>query len=110
MALAPSCAACSAMRWKAWARVSSQRLVKSVMSPPTMVCKLAPSVPKIERERTMMPRTIPMFRSMAIAIQREGGGHHGIRARLVEDSLHRGEVSILALAFDGVGRRVKMSR
>ena len=29
------------------------------MFPPTRVCNPAPMVPKIERERTMMPRTTP---------------------------------------------------
>jgi hypothetical protein len=29
------------------------------MFPPTIVCKLAPMVPKIERDRTTIPRTTP---------------------------------------------------
>src|SRR5215472_1877354 len=43
-------------------RVCSQRLVNSEMLPPTMVCRLAPIVPTMERERTTIPRTTPRLR------------------------------------------------
>src|SRR6266404_2481978 len=58
-ALAPSCCACCRHRSSACSRVFSQRSVRMVMLPPTSVCNPAPMVPKIERERTMMPRTTP---------------------------------------------------
>src|SRR6267143_979739 len=58
-ALAPTCCACCRQRSRACSRVFSQRSVRMVMLPPTRVCKPAPIVPKIERERTMMPRTTP---------------------------------------------------
>src|SRR5437588_3898757 len=58
-ALAPTCCACCRQRSRACSRVFSQRSVRIVMLPPTSVCKPAPMVPKIERERTMMPRTTP---------------------------------------------------
>src|SRR5579863_9291391 len=44
---------------KACSRVFSHSSVSRLMFPPTMVCRLAPRVPKIERERTIMPRTRP---------------------------------------------------
>src|SRR5579864_2777748 len=47
-----SCPACCSIRSSASWRVLSQRLVSKVILPPTNVCKLAPMVPKIERERT----------------------------------------------------------
>src|ERR1039458_5886915 len=50
------------MRSKASLRVCSQSLLKSEMLPPTMVCKLAPMVPTMERERTTIPRTTPRLR------------------------------------------------
>jgi hypothetical protein len=50
------------MRSKASARVFSHRLVKSEMLPPTSVCSDPPMVPKIDRDRTMMPRTTPSVR------------------------------------------------
>src|SRR5947208_5044202 len=58
-ALAPSCCACCRHRSSACSRVFSQRLVRMVMLPPTSVCKPAPIVPTIDRERTMIPRTTP---------------------------------------------------
>src|SRR5438270_13997476 len=58
-ALAPTCCACCRQRSRACSRVFSQRSVRIVMLPPTSVCKPAPMVPKIERERTIMPRTTP---------------------------------------------------
>src|SRR5437764_11661184 len=58
-ALAPSCCACCRQRSSACCLLCSQRSVRMVMLPPTSVCKPAPIVPKIERERTMMPRTTP---------------------------------------------------
>src|SRR5437667_1841122 len=61
-ALAPSCAACSSIISKASSRVCSQSLLKSEILPPTMVCRLAPMVPKMERERTTIPRTTPRLR------------------------------------------------
>src|SRR5450432_389032 len=61
-ALAPICPACWIMSSKASWRVRSHRLLKSEMLPPTMVCRLAPKVPTMERERTTMPRTTPRLR------------------------------------------------
>ena len=45
------------------------------MLPPTIVCKLAPIVPKIERERTTMPRTSPRVSNDAVAVQGECSGY-----------------------------------
>ena len=39
--------------------VRSHSWVYRVMFPPTIVCRVAPKVPMIERERTTMPRTSP---------------------------------------------------
>src|SRR5664280_1201387 len=61
-ALAPSASACCSMRSKASLRVCSQSSMTSEMLPPTMVCKLAPRVPTMERERTTIPRTTPRLR------------------------------------------------
>src|ERR1700722_7630767 len=62
MAFAPISVACWIISSYASPRVFSQSCESSVMLPPTMVWKPAPMVPKIERLRTMMPRTIPMLR------------------------------------------------
>src|SRR5881397_3235001 len=64
MAFAPRSAAWSSMRAKASSRVFSHSPVKSVMSPPTSVCSVPPSVPNRLRERTTMPRTTPRFRTI----------------------------------------------
>src|SRR5271170_1529131 len=61
IAFAPCCSAWSIISAKASLRVFSHRLVRIVMLPPTSVCRLAPRVPKTDRERTMMPRTTPRF-------------------------------------------------
>jgi len=39
-------------------------VVNSVMLPPMIVCRLAPRVPTMLRERTTMPRTTPAFLTM----------------------------------------------
>ena len=44
------------------ARVFSHSSEKSVMFPPTRVCSEPPIVPKIDRERTVIPRTTPRVR------------------------------------------------
>src|ERR1019366_5604638 len=72
-ALAPSASACCSMRSKASLRVCSQSLLKSEMLPPTMVCKLAPMVPTMERERTTIPRTTPRLR-----FTRKPGSSHAV--------------------------------
>src|SRR5205809_5595184 len=64
MAFAPRSAAWASMRAKASSRVFSHSPVKSVMSPPTSVCSVPPSVPNKLRERTTMPRTTPRFRTI----------------------------------------------
>ena len=46
------------------ARATSQSLVNAVMLPPTIVWSVPPIVPKIERERTVMPRTTPKVRTI----------------------------------------------
>src|ERR1035441_8399194 len=61
-ALAPSAPACLSISSKASLRVCSQRLLNSEILPPIMVCKPAPMVPTMERERTTMPRTTPRLR------------------------------------------------
>ena len=45
--------------FKACSRVFSQSSESSVIFPPTIVCRLAPMVPKMDRERTTIPRTSP---------------------------------------------------
>src|SRR5204863_7917122 len=40
-------------------RVRSASSVKSEILPPNIVCKLAPTVPKTDRDRTTTPRTTP---------------------------------------------------
>src|SRR5215471_16604814 len=62
IALAPSSLACWIISSNASLRVCSQRLLKSEIFPPTMVCSPAPIVPTIDRERTMIPRTTPRLR------------------------------------------------
>src|SRR3954451_16324113 len=46
------------------ARARSQRPVSIEMWPPKMVSTLAPMVPKMERERTVTPRTRPSVSTM----------------------------------------------
>jgi hypothetical protein len=58
-ALAPACRACSSIIAKASPRVFSHNSVKRVILPPARVCRAPPMVPKIDRERTVMPRTTP---------------------------------------------------
>src|SRR3954470_19370667 len=52
------------MNAKASARECSHSSVRMEMLPPTMVWNVAPSVPSIERERTVTPRTTPRLRVM----------------------------------------------
>ena len=58
-AFAPISLACWTIISNASARATSQSLVNAVMFPPTSVCSVPPIVPKIERDRTVMPRTTP---------------------------------------------------
>src|ERR1700686_5116605 len=58
-AFAPSWPACWSIRSSASRRGLSQRSVSRVILPPTRVWRPAPMVPKIERDRTIMPRTNP---------------------------------------------------
>src|SRR5262249_27064131 len=58
-AFAPCSCACCSIRTNASCRAVSHSSVRRVMLPPTSVCRLAPSVPSTERERTVMARTTP---------------------------------------------------
>src|SRR5215471_15062935 len=60
-ALPPASCACCAIRSNASRRACSQSSVQSVMFPPNRLCSPAPIVPTIDRDRTVIPRTIPMF-------------------------------------------------
>jgi hypothetical protein len=44
------------------------------MLPPTSVCSEPPIVPKIDRERTVMPRTTPRLLTIRCAVERECRG------------------------------------
>jgi hypothetical protein len=63
-ALPPASWACCAISSNASRRVSSQSSVQSVMLPPKRLCSPAPIVPTIERDRTMIPRTMPTLRTI----------------------------------------------
>src|SRR5438132_1392438 len=60
-AFAPISRACCSIISNASSRAFSHSSVKSEMLPPASVCSDAPIVPKIDRERTVMPRTTPRF-------------------------------------------------
>ena len=62
---------------KASWRVFSQSWVRMVMLPPTMVCRPAPRVAKMLRERTTMPRTTAEVADDAVAGEFERGGDDG---------------------------------
>src|SRR5215831_13001180 len=69
------CTACCSIISKASSRARSHMDVNKLMFPPTIVCSDPPIVPKIERERTVMPRTSPSERlilkpgsSMAVVV------------------------------------------
>src|SRR5262245_56973523 len=49
------------MSWKASCRACSHSSVQSVMLPPRRLWSPAPIVPTIDRDLTVIPRTIPMF-------------------------------------------------
>src|ERR1700676_126563 len=63
-ALAPCSPACCSISSKASSRVLSHRLVSNVMLPPIMVCSAAPRLPITLRDLTIIPRTIPRFRTI----------------------------------------------
>src|ERR1700730_6671164 len=63
IALAPCCAACCSSNSYASSRAFSQSSVNTVMFPPMIVWMLAARFPNTLRDRTVIPRTIPKFRS-----------------------------------------------
>ena len=61
MALAPISSACFTIKSNDCWRVFSHKVVNSEMFPPTKVYNEPPIEPKIDLERTVMPRTKPKF-------------------------------------------------
>ena len=78
IALAPAASACSTIISNASWRVRSHSSVKSVMLPPNSVCSEPPMVPKMLRDRTVIPRTTPMRLDDAVAVERERRGREAV--------------------------------
>jgi hypothetical protein len=69
---------CTNIVSKACLRVRSESSVKSEILPPSIVCKLAPTVPKTDRDRTTTPRTTKIVHDSEFRYVEAGRCHVGL--------------------------------